>query len=207
MRELFLIQATRGDSIFLVLSLWSSLVDLEGAVQQIVDQRGNILDVDVAAIVNIGIVKIDALGSSVQQIVDEYRHVLDVDVAVTVHVARIGEGSLGEDDGVERGGLHLDLFASTVVVGIDKVFPAVYDVVKVNLYRLGLASCQNDWHVYTLNRGAGVARRVLVELEGKLLVVGLGAVVGDSELYAELVAGDNLVGGIGDVQHRQCAAQ
>ena len=48
---------------------------------------------------------------------------------------------------------------------------------------------------------------MLVKFEGELLVVGLGAVVGDSELYAELVAGDDLVGSIGDVQHLQSAAQ
>ena len=48
---------------------------------------------------------------------------------------------------------------------------------------------------------------MLVKFEGELFVIGLGAVVGDSELYAELVAGDDLVGGIGDVQHLQSAAQ
>ena len=58
---------------------------------------------------------------------------------------------------MERGALDLDLLTGTVIVGVDKVFPAVDDVVKVCLYRLGLARLQHDGHVQTLYRGAAVA--------------------------------------------------
>ena len=168
--------------------------------QQQVDEVGDVLDGNFAVAIHVGIVKDDAFLIFTQQIVDQVGHILDRNLAVTIHVASLILWCLGEDDGVERGACDLDLCASIIEVGVDKVFPAVDDVVKVCLHRLGLARLQNDGYVDTLYRGTGVAIRVLVEFEREFLIIGHGAVVGDSKSHAELVASNNLVSGIGDVQ-------
>ena len=70
-----------------------------------------------------------------------------------------------------------------------------------------LAPVQADGLGLGLYQGAVVAIDVLVELDDDVLVIGSGTVVGDRDIQAELVAGDDPVGRIGDIQRVGSATQ
>ena len=176
-------------------------------VQQVVDQVGQVGDVENAVLNHVGIGFDKGGDCAAQQAVGQRRSVTDVDYAVTVHVAHHGLLRLGEHDGVELGPEELGLLSSAVVLDVAKVSPAVNHVIHVKLYNGTLAGFKRDDLVLALNAGARVIIDVLVQFHRYVLVVGRRAGVGDGQLQAELVTGDDMVAGIGDVEHLGGSAQ
>ena len=56
------------------------------AGEQVVDQGGDVADVDAAVLVAVGTTQVDARSIAGEQIVDQGRHVADVHIAIAIHV-------------------------------------------------------------------------------------------------------------------------
>ena len=155
----------------------------------------HVLDGDVAITVDVGSIGIDA-GITTQQVINQGGHVLDGHLVVAVNIANNDLGLLGEDDGVIIWAGEVYLWTTAVVVKIDKVFPAVDDVVQVKLDGSGCSGSQWQGLVDGLYSRTHVAIDVLVHLDGDVLVVGSWTVVGNGEHYAELIVVNDIVSSI-----------
>ena len=70
---------------------------LPSSRKDVIDEGGDIADVDVAVLVAVGRAEVDAGGVAREDVVDQSRHIADVDIAVIVHVAT-GDSGLADNN-------------------------------------------------------------------------------------------------------------
>ena len=79
-----------------------SEINSPGAVEQVVDQRGGIGDVNPALQVAVGVLHVEASGVAIEQVVDQRGGVGDINITIAVHIATQASVLRGEVAGVAR---------------------------------------------------------------------------------------------------------